>query len=132
MSALILVLSLAFAGEAPVAESLAAELTTLGLEAPTASERAPDWRTSLPGGGIVRGLQAESEEQAAAQFAWWKTTAQAGVWPEADPKALGVDEAAGDGTVSLLVRKGAVVLYVRDLEDHAGAWVERILPVLER
>ena len=124
MSALLLFLSMAFA------EPPTQALVELGLDAPTVTTTAPGWRAALPGGGLVRVIQAADEAEASTQFAWQQQTAQSGVWPTADLTHLGVDEAVGDGTASVLVRKGTVVLYIRDLGDDASSWAERILPLL--
>lgn len=127
MSVLWLLLSMA------LAEPPAEALTALGLDSPTTSTRTPGWRSALPQGGLVHAIESDDEKTAREHFAWQKQIAQAGVWPDAPTElieALGVDEAAGDGAASLLVRKGTVVLYVRDLDDDAKGWVERILPLL--
>lgn len=128
MNGLLLLLGLALAAETPELPTLA--VTAIGLDAPTASGHAPGWRAAIPTGGLVKVFLAQTEAEAELQFQWQERTAQAGVWPEADPAALGVDQAKGDGTVSLLVRKGTVVVYVRDLEEHSGDWVKKILPIV--
>lgn len=127
MSTLLLLLSLALAGEPELPVD---QLQALGLDAPTTSTTVPGWRAALPGGGLVKGYQAENEEKAKAYFEAQLKTAQAGVWPQADLPALDADQAVGDGTVSLLLRKGTVVLYVRDLEEDAATWADKVLPLL--
>lgn len=128
MNALLLLLSLAgpaHGGELPVDA-----LVALGLDAPTTSEHVEGWRAALPDGGLVKGYTAPNEERAKQHFEAQLRTAQAGVWPQAELPGLSVDQAVGDGTVSVLVRQGATVLYIRDLNDDAAGWAAKILPLL--
>ena len=126
MSTVLLLLSLALASEPPT-EALEA----LGLDTPTTSEREPGWRAALPDGGLVRAFEGATVDEADAFYDGLKKTAQTAPWPDADAPALGVDRAVGDGRATLLIRKGVVVLYVRDLGERSSEWVTKILPLVD-
>ena len=120
---------LLFLGLAMAAETLpSGAATDLGYTPPTLTEHG--WRAGLPDGGLVKVFTAPDLATAEQHFAWQRRTAQSGVWPDA-ATALDVDDVAGDGVDSLLVRKGTVVIYVRDLSQDARGQVERLLTRLQ-
>lgn len=127
MSTILLVLALAFAGEAAAPTEA---LVALGLDTPTPTRDA-GFRAALPGGGLVRWVVAEDEAAAIAAFEGLKRTAQSAVWPEAPPAGITADQAVGDGTNSVLVRQGLVVVYVRDLAGDAAGWANKVLPLVD-
>lgn len=131
MSTILLVLALASAAE-PVAEPVAPTeaLVSLGLDAPTPA-RDGGFRAALPTGGLVRWVVAKDEAAAIAAFEGLKLTSQSAVWPEAAPEGVVADQAVGDGASSVLLRKGLVVVYVRDLGGDAGGWANRVLPLVD-
>ena len=124
MNTILLLLGLAMAAETLPSDAA----PDLGYTPPTVTEHG--WRAGLPGGGLVKVLTAPDLTTAQQHFAWQHRTAQSGVWPEAATD-LDVDEVAGDGTTSLLVRKGTVVIYVRSLSQDARSEVDQLLTRLQ-
>jgi hypothetical protein len=130
MIALFLTFTAFAADRAPWVGLPSERLATIGLLAPTVSEEMPGLsRYPLVSGGLVSLFVTPSVDEANRVFDRMEKTG-ATFWPTATGPLPG-ERAVGDGLASILVRDGNVVVFVRDLDGHAGAVAERVIAALQ-